>query len=345
MEEKAQRDPCATDGASPAPFSVSFLVLEGFSMLALSSAVEPLRALNRLTGEERYVWTVVGERAGPVAAGNGIEIGATCGVREAPPCDLWVVVASLSTELADPGAVFERLRRIRAERRLLGAVSNGTLILAQAGVLGDRRVTIHWEMQRRLAEAFPELEVRPDLYCWDRGVLSAAGGTAALDMFLALIAERDGHSAAAEVSDQFLHGPVRPSTEMQRQDVRWRYQVTDRRLVTVIRIMEEHQSDPMRICRIADTAGISERQLERLFVSEFGKSPSDFYMDIRLKTAQRWLLNSTESLERISEISGFSSLAHFSRSFKAWSGLSPSVLRKRHRGKNDGNMQEVDVRA
>lgn len=320
------------------PFQVVFFVVEGFSLMALSSAIEPLRSVNRLLGEKRYVWTVAADKVGQVPASNGLEVAATVDAGSLPRADLTVVVASYDAEIYQNRALFRSLRQLRSERRLIGAVSNGALVLAHAGVLSNRRVTIHWEMQNRLAEEFPDLDVSADIYCWDQGILTAAGDTASMDMMLALIAQREGTETAADVSDQFLHGPVRPSTEMQRQDVRWRFQVTDRRLVAAIRIMEEHQAHPLKIGQVADISGISERQLARLFLAKFDKSPSDFYMELRLKAAKGRLLHTTDSLETIAQNAGFSSLSHFSRCFKTWDGESPSAVRKRHRREVGGNM-------
>lgn len=323
------------------PFHIVFFVVPGFSLMALSSAIEPLRAVNRLLGEERYLWTVAADAIGQVAASNGLEVAATADAGHLPGADLTVIVASYGVEDYHNSTLFRSLRQLRADRRLIGAVSNGTLLLARAGVLSRRRVTIHWEMHRLLAEEYPDLEVRSELYCWDSGILTAAGGTTSMDMMLALIAEREGADTAADVSDQFLHGPVRPSTEMQRQDVRWRFQVTDQRMVTAIRVMEEHLADPLKIGQAAALAGISERQLERLFLSKFGKSPSDFYMELRLKAAKNWLVSSTRSLEEIAELSGFSSLSHFSRAYKDWAGENPSAVRRRRRAPHGGIMQDI----
>ena len=105
--------------------------------------------------------------------------------------------------------------------------------------------------------------------------------------------------------------------------------MTDRRLISALRLMEERLSEPLRIGRIAEAVGISERQLERLFVARFARSPSDFYMELRLKAARGWLLTGSESLERIAERAGFSSTGHFSRSFKAWArGLALDLRRR-----------------
>jgi transcriptional regulator GlxA family with amidase domain len=126
----------------------------------------------------------------------------------------------------------------------------------------------------------------------------------------------------------------------QRQRVRWRYGVTDRRVAAAIRLMEDRIARPMRIARVAESAGLSERQLERLFRSSFGKSPSRFYMDLRLRTAHARLLGTTDSLEEIAEAMGFSSQAHFSHAIKVWSGLSPLAIRKGRRGRSVGSLKK-----
>jgi transcriptional regulator GlxA family with amidase domain len=309
-------------------FRVAFLALPGFSLMALGAAVEPLRATNGIVDRRAYDWRLVGRRREPVAAFNEVEVRVAHGIGDAPPADLTVVVASDNMAAYWDRAVFGWLYRQHALRRLVGAISNGTLVLARAGLLSGRRAAINWESQRTLAEEFPDVEVRSDLYCLDRGVLTAAGGSAAMDMMLALVAVREGRDVAADASERILHGPVRPSADMQNQGVRWRYQISDRRLVNAIRLMEENKATTLRIPAIADVVGVSERQLERLFMSEFGNSPSDFYLGLRLKAARDWLLNSTEGLEAIAARTGFCNLPHFSRSFKICYGTPPSAVRR-----------------
>jgi transcriptional regulator GlxA family with amidase domain len=262
------------------------------------------------------------------------------GLADAPPSDMIVVVASLDIEDYRDRRVLDWLRRRRDGRRIIAGISNGPLLLARAGLLKGRRATVHWESLVRLTEEFPDVRVTRDLYCTDRDVMTAAGGTASMDMMLALISERDGRDLAADVAEQFLHGQVRDSNEMQRQDVRWRYQVNDRRLVTAIRMMEAHIRDPLPIAQVSDIAGLSERQMERLFESALGKSPSRFYLDLGLKAALGWLFHSTETLEEIAARCGFSSPGHFSRAFKACYDRPPSAVRRRHHEDNVGTMQE-----
>ena len=89
-----------------------FFVVPGFSMLALSAAIEPLRSANRQLAARRYEWSVVAREPGPVAAGNGLELTAAHGVAAAPaPISRWRSRASMSRTTAT--GVFDWFRRLQ----------------------------------------------------------------------------------------------------------------------------------------------------------------------------------------------------------------------------------------
>lgn len=317
--------------AAERPFVVSYFLVPGFSMLALSSAIEPLRSANRLLGADRFKWHVIGTQKGPVSASNGLEINAEYDLDDTPQADLTIVVASLGLESFSDKRLHKHLRWLRRHDKMLGAISNGTLILAQAGVLHGRHATIHWETLDALTAAYPNLQVSSELFRIDGKVFTAAGGAASMDMMLELIAGLECRSIAADVADQFLHGVMRPSSEVQRADVKWRYRLTDKRLEKAIAIMNGAFDPPVAIAEIASEIGISDRQLERLFRKFLGKTPSAFYLTLRLERAHARILGSTDSLARIAQTTGFSSQAHFSRAYKAWGGVSPLETRNRLR--------------
>ena len=120
---------------------------------------------------------------------------------------------------------------------------------------------------------------------------------------------------------------VRPAKESQRMDVSWRYQVTDQRISTSLRLMEEYVERPLSIEAIAQKARISARQLERLFGRQFGKRPHRVYLDIRLRRASELLQQSTDSITSIALRCGFSDAPHLTRQFRAAFGQTPAVAR------------------
>jgi transcriptional regulator GlxA family with amidase domain len=307
---------------------VGFFLVPGFSMMALSAATEPLRAANRVSGRDVYSWHLLSVDGLEVSSSSGFRLVPEFSIGERGELALLIVVSSLDVTEFHDQRVFAWLRRLAQSNCRLGAVSTGTLLLARAGLLNGYRCTIHWELRHDFAEEFPEIEATRDLFCIDRNRVTCGGGTAALDLMLALIAERHGHFIAAEVAEQFLHTRIRPPGESQRMAVQWRYGITDRRMVRVINLMEQNIEHPLHTQTLAQIAGISRRQLERRFLGEFGKTPSRFYVELRLKHAQALLLQSTDSLLAVALKCGFSSASHFGRCFRATYHETPARVRR-----------------
>jgi len=315
------------------PQEVGFFLVPGFSLMALSAASEPLRSANRVLGREAYRWSLISLDGRPVRASSGFTMVADRSTEEEPDFSLVIVVSSLDVAGYRDQRLFNWLRRLGHKGCRLGAVSTATFLLARAGLLSGHRCTIHWETLRDFAEEFPEIEVNRDLFCIDRNRLTCAGGTAALDLMLALIAQEHGETAAADVAEQFLHTRIRPPGESQRMSVQWRYGITDRRLVRAITLMEQNSERPLPTQALAQIAGISPRQLERLFLQSFDRRPSRFYLELRLRQAQTMLLQSTDSISQIAAKCGFASASHLGKCYReAFKDTPAHVRRSRGQG-------------
>ena len=117
------------------------------------------------------------------------------------------------------------LRRVSRQGAMVGAVCTGAYALARAGLLNNRRSTIHWENLGGFSEAFPEIETSADLFEIDRDRFTCSGGTAALDMMLHLIGRQHGPKLATDVSEQVIHDRIREPHSYQRMELRTRLDV------------------------------------------------------------------------------------------------------------------------
>lgn len=318
----------ASPGDAPALVErIGFFLVPNFSMMALSSATEPLRAANRMSGRTLYSWHLISADGEAVSSSSGFALQPEAAMTSSPDVDQLFVVASIGVADYRSVPVFEFLRRFAATGRPLGAISLGTMILARAGLLDKRTCTIHWEAQKPLADEFPTLAITRDLYCIDGDRLTCGGGTAAIDMMLDLIARRHGQQLAADVADQFLHTRIRTSQESQRMAIQWRYSVEDRRIVNAIALMEQNLERPLPVQTIASLVGISPRQFERVWLRHFKVGPSQFYVELRLKAAQKLLHESTFSLFDIAMQCGFASASHLGRCYRKTFGCTPGQER------------------
>lgn len=320
-------DRSATDNTRISPRGIGFLLAPHFSMMAFSSALEPLRVANRVGGREVYRWHVFSRDGGPAVASNGLTVPAEGSIRDLPRLRALFVCASHAPEQTIDRATLTLLRRLPVAGVYLGAIDTGAWFLAHAGLLNGHRATVHWEWQDAFAEKFPDVDVRDSLFEIDGGRLTCGGGTAALDMMLHLIASECGSRLALDISEQFLHERIRPGGDPQRMAIGRRLGRSDPTLEAVIAAMERALEEPLRAADLAAVADVSERQLERLFRRRLGCTPTRYYLDLRLRRARVLLGQTRLPVREVALACGFASPAHFSRSYRAHFGMPPRAER------------------
>ncbi len=311
------------------PQRIAFILVPQFSMIAFTSAVEPLRLANRVSGKELYAWQLFSIDGKPVAASNGIVLHPEGGLEQAQSYGTVVLCSGIDGHRFQDKNLFAWLRRMDRAGADVGALCTGSHVLAHAGLLDGHRCTIHWENLASFAEEFPEIEVTAELFEIDRNRFTCAGGTAALDMILNMIALQHGHELATAVSDQFMHERIRDQHDQQRMALPVRLGVRHPKLISVIKLMEENLEEPLSRAELAEEAGLSSRQLERLFRKYLGRSPARYYVELRLNRARLLLLQTNMSVIDVALACGFVSASHFSKCYRDYFGKTPRHERSR----------------
>lgn len=308
--------------------TVGFLLLPGYALMSYAAAVEPLRAANLLSGRPLYRWWTVSPDDGAAPASNGIAVtpDRPLGSDREDPDLLLVCAGGNPASFMDPRAL-GWLRRLARRGVTVGGISGGPFILARAGLLEGRRCTIHWEHVAAFEETFPEIPLARTLFELDGKRITCAGGIAALDMMVALIARDHGAALAQAVGDWFLQHHPRDGAEPQRMDPRFRLGVTDEKLLRALTAMETHIEDPLSRDALANHAGCSLRRLERAFAAHLGRGIHDHYLALRLARARQLMRETTLPLMEIAVATGFGSASQFSRAFRRAFGAAPRVAR------------------
>jgi transcriptional regulator GlxA family with amidase domain len=312
---------------------VGFLLVPGFALMSYAAAVEPLRAANHLSGGELYRWWHAAPGGRPVHASNGLAIIPDAEPSGTAPVDLVFVCAGGNPATFDDRPTLAWLRRLAASGVTIGGISGGPYVLARAGLLDGRRATLHWEHVPSFREAFPDVEVVPSLFELDGNRITCSGGISALDMMVALIARDHGHELAAAVGDWFLHTHIREGMGPQRMDLRLRLGVSDESLLKALRAMEANLEAPLARTELARLAGLSLRQLERLFVRDLGRGIQEHYRALRLDRARQLLRETTLSVLEVAVATGFASASQFSRAYGRAFAEAPSRTRRRTLGR------------
>lgn len=97
-------------------------------------------------------------------------------------------------------------------------------------------------------------------------------------------------------------------------------------------IIENIQHSSLSNHEIAAQAGVCESYLRRMFQECFHTTPKQYVLETRMKKAKQLLGENRKNVTQIAEECGFSSVYHFCRAFKTYSGITPSQYRRYHGG-------------
>ncbi len=86
----------------------------------------------------------------------------------------------------------------------------------------------------------------------------------------------------------------------------------------------------LSVSDIADSLGVSECWLRRLFLRELSVTPKRYVTGQRIALAEALLSETRAGVLEISEKSGFSSVYHFCRAFKEYTDITPTEYRQSH---------------
>jgi LacI family transcriptional regulator len=83
---------------------------------------------------------------------------------------------------------------------------------------------------------------------------------------------------------------------------------------------------------IATAAGLSRRQVYRLFEEHLGRTIHDEVLKRRIEYAKRLLVSTTNKIDIVAHYSGFGSAEQFSKTFHREVGITPSTFRRQSAG-------------
>lgn len=320
----------------PTPFSVSLILLPGFSLFALGAIRSVFAAANEVSGELLYQIEQY--------AADGTQALTQCGISlktesldklNYQQVDLLMLIADERVDEHISHVVGEHLvqglhRSQYTGEVVLGACGTAAQILAEHGLLDGHRAAIHWQILADAIKRYPVTVFTPGLFEIDRNRISAGAGAAVLDLLLHWLELRHGNTFAAEVAAGLGLDRLRGSDERQPVPASAQPALGSARLKEALELMAANLAEPLQAEDIAQLVGVSRRQLERLFRQHMDTFPSRYYLELRLKHARRQLKQTTQSILQVGLACGFTSGPHFSTTYRNYFGYTPREERARH---------------
>ena len=320
-----------TEVKSPRRFV--FVLIENFTLLSFSSALDALRIANRMSGKKLYDWTFIGENEEFVSCSAGTQFKLDNSLIELHRDDTILLCGGTAIQESTSKKLIGWLRREARRGLVIGGLCTAAYPMAKAGLLDDKKATIHWENQDSFAEEFLEVELTKTVFVCDGNRYTTAGGTSSIDLLLKIIADEHGEELANAVADQMIYSSIRTDQDTQRLSVPTRIGVRHPKLSKVIQMMEINIEEPISPSILAKDVGMSTRQLERLFRRYLDRSPKRYYMELRLQKARNLLMQTDMSVINVALACGFASPSHFSKCYRAHYDTTPYRERGSHAAK------------
>ncbi len=276
-----------------------------------------------------YEFVVCAAERRPLCATGGVQLRPSAGIEALNRADTIILPGWRDPHEAPPRALVDALVAAHRRGARLASICSGVFVLAATGLLDGRRATTHWRYASMLRQAFPRIQVDPDVLYVDEGtVLTSAGSAAGIDLCMHLIRRDHGATVANAVARRLVMAPHREGGQAQfipapvgDEDRPWLAQLFD--------WVQRRLHEPLTIDRMARQAHMSTRTLTRRFAETAGVSPGTWLIGVRVARARDLLETSRHSVERIAVDCGFGSVATMRHHFRQRVHMSPAAYRAR----------------
>jgi transcriptional regulator GlxA family with amidase domain len=272
-------------------------------------------------------WDVLSHDLDTIRSSAGIQVKPTRTFGDPGEFDYIATVGGLLHGQSCSRQQADFLRRAAAQGVPLVGLCTGSFVLARLGLMEGVRCCVSWFHHDAFTEEFPDVPCTSEaLYAVEDDRLTCAGGTSVVHLASHIIESFAGKARAEKALRILIENDIQPDTALQPAPL-YSERTKDTRVRRAMLLIERNIENPMSCEFIARQSHLSVRQLERLFKTALGLSPTAYAERLRMARAHDLLHNSHEPLYQIAIRCGYRNHSHFSMRFKMAYGVSPSSMR------------------
>ncbi|MFG1488752.1 helix-turn-helix domain-containing protein [Oceanospirillum sp. HFRX-1_2] len=315
---------------------VRFLLipLNNFNMLPFGGFLDKLRfsADEADHSQQRYCsWKILSHSKGLVVSSSGIPIKVDLDCDDFKPEDFDYVVffgSRTALESQQQAANYRSfIRTVVAYGIPIVSIDNACFTLAESGLLNRHQIVVHWRHHTEFKATYPKVQVRDEqLYHFDGKLISCTGGSAAIDLAVAILQKHLGQIRAEKGLADMLVDENRSMQHRLRSSQQGLYR--NRHIDRAVALMQEHIDQTISVEEIAELIGISRRQLDRLFQQKLGVSARHYWQELRLQHVYWRLKHSSHDLALLADEVGIRDISYLGKIFKKRFGITPGQCRR-----------------
>ena len=300
---------------------VAILAFDQIAMFELSCAIE-IFALPRPEYTNWYQTDVVCFENGDLQSTGGIKLSA----KKVDDLSYYQTLVIPSWSTVNNHLKLNMAAQINAfaeQGKRIISLCSGAFLLAQLGLLQNKRATTHWRYSDLFKQRFPLVKFVDDvLYTHDQNISCSAGSAAALDLGIDIVRQDFGHEIANQVArrlvisphrhggqSQYIETPVAKNTGAFSNTLDWAI---------------KHLNQPISVDDLAQKASMSRRSFDRHFRSAVGVSPKAWINQQRINLAKQLLEVEELSIEQLANKVGYDNGITLRFNFNKYVGVAPS---------------------
>lgn len=322
------------------PRTIGVLIFDDFQILDACGPIGAFEMPMRGMKPPPYELSIIAPEPGPVRSSSGAVMMADPIPRQ-PKYDTLIIAGGWGsrTAMLDPRVQALVHTAMKTSRRVC-SVCSGAYILAQSGVLDQKRATTHWGRTPDFQRRYPDVKLEPDcIYTRDGKVWTSAGITAGIDLALALIADDLGEEVARRSAQELVVYHRRPGGQSQFSAL-LDIERTDGRFTPLLGWMRERLDEALTVETLAAQSNMSPRNFARAFSAETGVTPAKAVERLRLESARERVEHSTDPIDVIARDVGFGDPERMRRAFVRAFGQPPQALRRMARTETAASISE-----
>lgn len=314
------------------------LPLPEFGLLPFAGFLDKLRlsADEEDYSQQQYcAWHISGLNPGNIVSSSGVTIEPESCIDELELSDYDYLVVFGGRRAEDSRQLSDQYRKVlhlaASKGVTLVSIDNACFLFAEAGLLEDHKVAVHWRHVQEFRTAFPLIDVRTEqLYCIDNKRISCAGGNAAIDLAVELVTRHCGRNRALKgLADMLVDEAREQAHHLKSLDADTKINnIPNRHIGRAIGLMRQLLSESKTVDELAHSLAISRRQLDRLFQDKFNQTAREYWAEMRMQHVHWRVLNSAHSLQYLADEIGIQDVSYFCKVFRKRFGVTPNSLRR-----------------
>jgi transcriptional regulator GlxA family with amidase domain len=304
---------------------IGFIAFPHFQVLSLST-VSVFECANMLAKDPLYELHMLSEVGGPIRTSSGLTLETE--QFDETEFDTLIVLGTLVEKPTFSPRLLEYVRNAPTKARRVASICTGSLVLAEAGLLDNRRVTTHWAYAPYFRERFPKAKLEEDrIFLVDGSIWTSAGCTACIDLCLAMVESDGGKDLARAVAKDLVIYHRRAGGQTQYSALLELEPKSDR-IQSALDYARRNLQAPLTVEQLAKAAHLSPRQFSRAFHEETGHSPARAVEHLRIEAARVMVEEGRHPIEVIAREAGFGSCDRMRRAFVRSYGQAPQEIRR-----------------